>query len=93
MAYDRAKIYEQAQKAIKENNLFFIESSYQYAFSFSKSTLEDAKALVQNGERYGLLHIPSIDLSKPSGFVFYSMQSPSMVIITFVEASLKRRIE
>ena len=25
MAYDRAKIYEQAQKAIKENNLFFIE--------------------------------------------------------------------
>ena len=25
MAYDRKKIYEQAQKAIKDNNLFFVE--------------------------------------------------------------------
>lgn len=25
MAYDKTKIYEQAQKAIKDNNLFFIE--------------------------------------------------------------------
>ncbi|UJP65596.1 ABC transporter permease [Mongoliitalea daihaiensis] len=80
-------------EVVDENNLFFIESSDQYAFSFSKSSLDDAKLMVQNGERYGLLHIPPIDLSKPTGFVFYSMQSPSVGIISFVEASLKRRIE
>lgn len=80
-------------EVVDENNLFFIESSEQYAFSFSNTSLEDAKAMVQNGERYGLLHIPPIDLTKPSGFTFYTIQSPSMGITSFVEASLKRRIE
>lgn len=80
-------------EVVDENNLFFIESSEQYAFSFSNTSLDDAKAMVQNGERYGLLHIPVIDLTKPSGFIFFTMQSPSMGITSFVEASLKRRIE
>lgn len=80
-------------EVVDDNNLFFIESSEQYAFSFSKSSLEDAKAMVQDGERYGLIHIPKIDLAKPSGISFFTMQSPNMSIVSFIENSLKRRIE
>lgn len=80
-------------EVVDENNLFFIESSEQYAFSFSKSSLEDAKAMVQNGERYGFLYIPTIILTNPSGITLYTTQSPSLGIIAFVESSIKRRIE
>jgi ABC-2 type transport system permease protein len=80
-------------EVVDENNLFFIEGSDQYAFSFSKSSLEDAKTLVQNGERYGFLYIPRITLSNPSGITLYTTQSPSLGLIAFVESSIKRRVE
>lgn len=80
-------------EVVDENNLFFIESSEQYAFSFSNLNIDEAKEMVQNGERFGLLYIPKIDLTKPSGIVYYAEKNPSMNLILFLESNLKRRIE
>jgi len=80
-------------EVVDENNMFFIQSSEQYAFSFSKTKFEDGKKMVQEGERQGLLYIPKLDLSKPSGIVYYAEKSPGPNLISFLEASLKRRIE
>lgn len=40
MAYDKTKIYEQAQKAIKDNNLFFVEDIVAW-LPITKATLYD----------------------------------------------------
>lgn len=80
-------------EVVDENNLFFIESSEQYAFSLSNTILEEAKLMVREGERFGLLYIPALDLNKPNGITFYSEKTPSMGLISYIESSLKRRIE
>lgn len=80
-------------EVVDENDLFFIESSEQYAFSFSNLNIDEAKQMVQDGERFGFLYIPKIDLSKPSGIVYYAEKNPSMSLILFLESNLKRRIE
>lgn len=80
-------------EVVDENNLFFIESSEQYAFSFSNLKIDEAKQMVQDGERFGFLYIPKIDLTKPSGIVYYAEKNPSMNLILFLESNLKRRIE
>jgi ABC-2 type transport system permease protein len=80
-------------EVVDENNLFFIESSEQYAFSFSNLNIDEAKQMVQDGERFGFLYIPKIDLTKPSGIVYYAEKNPSMNLILFLESNLKRRIE
>ncbi|MFD2202395.1 ABC transporter permease [Shivajiella indica] len=80
-------------EVVDENNMFFIESSEQYAFSFSNTKYEEGKKMVQNGERQGLLYIPKLDLTKPNGIIYYAEKSPSVNLISFLEASLKRRIE
>jgi ABC-2 type transport system permease protein len=80
-------------EVVDENHLFFIESSEQYAFSFSQLDIESAKKMVQEGERFGFLYIPKFDLARPGGIVFYSESNPSMGLISFLESSLKRRVE
>jgi ABC-2 type transport system permease protein len=80
-------------EVVDDNNLFFIESSEQYAFSFSNTTIEDAKTMVQNGDRFGFLYIPKLDLTKPAGITFYADKNPSMGLVSFLESNLKRRIE
>lgn len=80
-------------EVVDENNMFFIESSEQYAFSYANGDTEYGKDLVKSGERFGFLYIPKIDLNNPSGIVFYGDSNPSMNFINYLESSLKRRIE
>ncbi|WP_291784663.1 ABC transporter permease [Cecembia sp.] len=80
-------------EVVDENNFFFIESSEQYAFSFSNTSFEDAKRMVREGERFGLIYIPTLDISNPKGITYYSNSTPSMGLTSFIEGSLKRRIE
>lgn len=80
-------------EVVDENNLFFLESRDQYAFSFSDVSFEEGKTQVQSGERYGFLYIPKLDLEKPSGIMYYAANNPSMSFITSIESSLKRRVE
>ena len=78
---------------VDETGLFFMESSDQYAFSSSVKNLEEAKALVNKGERYGALYIPKMELSAPQGIQYYGLENPSTVLIGYLEGALKRKIE
>lgn len=80
-------------EVVDENKLFFLESSEQYAFSFSGNDREKAKEMVQNGERYGFLYIPEFDLKEPTGIVYYGEENPSMNLISYLENNLKKKIE
>lgn len=80
-------------EVVDENNLFFLESSDQYAFSFSGNDLESSKAMVQNGDRYGFLFIPRFDLKNPTGIVYYGEENPSMNLIGYLQNNLKKKIE
>jgi ABC-2 type transport system permease protein len=80
-------------EVVDETGLFFMESSDQYAFSASVKNLEEAKALVNKGERYGALYIPKMELSAPEGIQFYGLENPSTALVGYLEVSLKRKIE
>jgi len=80
-------------EVMDETGLFFMESSDQYAFSASAKNLEEAKALVNKGERYGALYIPKMELSAPEGIQFYGLENPSTALVGYLEVSLKRKIE
>ncbi|MFD2033188.1 ABC transporter permease [Belliella marina] len=80
-------------EVVDENNLFFLESRDQYAFSFSNVDVEEGKRQVQTGERYGFLYIPKIELESPTGIIYYGESNPSMNFIATLESSLKRRVE
>ena len=80
-------------EVVDETGLFFMESSEQYAFSSSSKTLEESKALVLEGERYGALYLPKMELSSPQGIQFYGIENPSTALIGYLEAALKRKVE
>lgn len=80
-------------EVVDENKLFFLESSDQYAFSFSGNEIERAKELVVQGERYGFLYIPKFDLKSPKGIIYYGEENPSMGLISYLENNLKKKIE
>ncbi|WP_215224342.1 ABC transporter permease [Echinicola shivajiensis] len=87
---------EEALKIIEvvdERNQFFMESSGQYAFSYSDLPIEEAKTMVQDGRRYGFLYIPKIDIQEPKGIVFYSESNTSVGFVDYLERELKRKIE
>src|SRR5690606_37280394 len=64
-----------------------------YAFTSSIEDPEVAKKMVQDGDRYGFLHIPKIDLESPKGIQFYGNENPSMTLMGYLEGALKRKIE
>lgn len=80
-------------EVVDENKLFFLESSDQHAFSFSDVDVEEGKKLVQDGDRYGFLFIPKIDLKDPQGIVYYGEENPNMTFISRLENNLRKRIE
>ncbi|MEB2780183.1 ABC transporter permease [Algoriphagus persicinus] len=80
-------------EVVDDNKLFFLESSDQYAFSFSDASPEEAKKLVQEGDRYGFLHIPKFDIKDPTGISFYGEENPSMNLISYLENNLRKKIE
>jgi ABC-2 type transport system permease protein len=80
-------------EVIDETNLFFMESSEQYAFTSSIKEVEEAKKMVQEGDRYGFLYIPKLELSNPKGIQFYSLENPSMSLMDYLEGALKRKME
>jgi ABC-2 type transport system permease protein len=80
-------------EAIDETGLFFMESSEQYAFTSSINDPEEAKKMVQEGERYGFLYIPKMEISNPKGIQFFGIENPSMSLMSYLESALKRKIE
>lgn len=80
-------------EVVDDNKLFFLESSEQYAFSFSDASPVQAKKLVHEGSRYGFLHIPKFDIKNPTGISFYGEENPNMSLISYLENNLRKKIE
>ena len=80
-------------EVIDETDLFFMESSEQYAFTSSVDDPEEAKKMVQDGDRYGFLYIPKMEISSPKGIQYYGIENPSISLMSYLESSLKRKIE
>ncbi|WP_200974568.1 ABC transporter permease [Echinicola sp. 20G] len=80
-------------EVVDDSGRFFLESNGQYAFSYSKLPVDEAKAMVQEGKRYGFLYIPQVDIKNPKGIVYYSEKNPSMGLVSHLERELKRKIE
>ena len=80
-------------EVIDETNLFFMESSDQYAFTSSIKDPDEAKKMVTEGDRYGFLYIPKLDVTSPKGIQFFSLDNPSMSLMSYLESALKRKIE
>ena len=80
-------------EVIDETDLFFMESSEQYAFTSTVDDPEVAKKMVQDGVRYGFLYIPKIDLADPKGIQFFGVENPSLSLMGYLESALKRKIE
>ena len=80
-------------EVIDETDLFFMESSEQYAFTSSVDDPVIAKKMVQDGARYGFLHIPKMELEDPKGIQFYGVENPSTSLMGYLENALKRKIE
>jgi len=57
-------------------------------------SLEDAKALIQETEGYGVLHIEPVEEGKTNvtGLTFYSEESPSITIISSLESKIQREL-
>jgi len=80
-------------EVIDETDLFFMESSDQYAFTSSLDDPEEAKKMVQDGDRYGFLYIPKMEISSPKGIQYYGIENPSISLMSYLESALKRKIE
>lgn len=80
-------------EVIDETDLFFMESSEQYAFTSSVDDPEEAKKMVQDGDRYGFLYIPKMEISSPKGIQYYGIENPSISLMSYLESALKRKIE
>lgn len=80
-------------EVVDDNDMFFLESSDQYAFSFSKASVEEAKAMVLEGNRFGFLHIPKFNIENPQGISFYGEGNPSMSLVSYLENNLRKKIE
>src|SRR5699024_2000950 len=63
-------------EVVDESKEFFLESVDNLAFSYSELDLEEAKELVLEGDRFGLLYIPKVDLENPVGITFYAAETP-----------------
>ncbi len=80
-------------EVVDENNLFFLESSNQYAFTFSDTSPEEAKKMVQDGDRFGFLLIPKFDIKDPKGISYFGEENPSINLISYLENNLRKKIE
>ncbi|MFC6998602.1 ABC transporter permease [Rufibacter roseus] len=68
-------------------------STQELKFVSVQGPLERAKQQYLQSEDAALLHIPTINLDKPSGIQLYSQKSASISVITSIEKQLKQELE
>ena len=69
-------------EVVDENQDFFLESNELFVFSYGSLTVEEAKEMVQKGNRYGFLYIPKLNLSNPTGITFYAAEPQGMSVVS-----------
>lgn len=61
-------------------------------FQFVSAPVEMAKMQVSEGEQFGLLLIPDIQLDNPGGITLFSESSPSLSLVSSIEKRLQEEI-
>jgi len=80
-------------EVVDENNAYFLENNESFTFSYGGLNREEARELVNDGDRFGFLYIPELNLDQPTGITFYSEEIAPISMITSLEAALKNKIE
>jgi ABC-2 type transport system permease protein len=61
-------------------------------FQFVSAPVEMAKMQVSEGEQFGLLLIPNIQLDNPGGITLFSESSPSLSLVSSIEKRLQQEL-
>lgn len=80
-------------EVVDENRAFFLESNEMFVFFYGDYSLNEAKELVQKGNRHGVLHIPKSDPDKPVQTTFFSEETPSLSLVNNLETLIKSEVE
>ncbi len=65
----------------------------EFEVNMSDRSIDEAKAALNDGEYYGVLHIPKLDLDDPQGIGFYSKTNPGFSFIGKFRGPIRDRIE
>ena len=71
----------------------FMPDSGRFKFKPFSGSLEDAKKAYDQSEDFGLLYIPSYNISKPEGITLYSKKSPSLEDVGNIERLFENQIK
>ncbi len=77
---------------VDESGLFNPDAVKKFRLKRFDGTIEDAKAAFSHGGDFGLLHIPNVSLSNPSGIALYTKVNPSPGDISVLESSIEAQI-
>ncbi|MEP2670640.1 MAG: ABC transporter permease [Cyclobacteriaceae bacterium] len=78
---------------VDESGLFNPEDIKRYELKRFNGNIEDAKTAFTNSDDFGLLHIPKINLSNPSGISLYTKVNPSPNDINDLESKIEAQIK
>ena len=78
---------------VDDSGLFNPDEVKRYELKRFDGTIEDAKIAFSNSDDFGLLHIPKITLSNPSGITLYTKINPSPSDINDLESKLALQIK
>lgn len=65
----------------------------EYEVDMSTRSIEEAKEALNDGDYYGVLHIPKLNLDNPEGIGFYSKTNPGFNFIGKFRGPIRDRIE
>jgi ABC-2 type transport system permease protein len=78
---------------VDESGLFNPDDIKRYELRRFNGNIEDAKIAFSNSDDFGLLHIPKINLSDPSGIALYTKVNPSPNDISDLESKIESQIK
>ncbi|MFZ1807004.1 MAG: ABC transporter permease [Cyclobacteriaceae bacterium] len=78
---------------VDESGLFNPDDINRYELKRFNGNIEDAKIAFSNSDDFGLLHIPKINLSNPSGIALYTKVNPSPNDISDLESKIESQIK
>ncbi|GAB1446266.1 MAG: ABC transporter permease [Cyclobacteriaceae bacterium] len=78
---------------VDESGLFNPNDIKRYELKQFNGNIEDAKIAFSNSDDFGLLHIPKINLSHPTGIALYTKVNPSPSDISDLESKIESQIK
>ena len=78
---------------VDESGIFNPDEIKRYELRRFNGTLEEAKAAFGQSDDFGLLYIPRIDLSHPTGIALYTKVNPSPTDIGDLESKIESQIK